>query len=57
MQEEDEKTSVCLNIFQKIRKPTKTFSNVDFANCQCHLILMTVYAQMLEHCQGIGEST
>ncbi|KAL0114936.1 hypothetical protein PUN28_010469 [Cardiocondyla obscurior] len=29
------------------------FSDVDFANCQCHLILITVYAQMLEHCLGI----
>ncbi|CAL1681643.1 unnamed protein product [Lasius platythorax] len=50
-----EKTPICLNIFRKVRKPIKTFSNVDFANCQCHLILVTVYAQMLDHCQGIGK--
>ncbi|XP_011690793.1 PREDICTED: adenylate cyclase type 10-like [Wasmannia auropunctata] len=49
------RTPICVNLFQKVRKPTKTFSNVDFANCQCHLILTTVYAQMLEHCQGIGK--
>lgn len=54
---QQEKTPICLNILRKIRKPIKTFSNVDFANCQCHLILITVYAQMLDHCQGIGEST
>ncbi|KYN02894.1 Adenylate cyclase type 10 [Cyphomyrmex costatus] len=55
VQQVAEKTPIYLNIFQKVRKPTKTFSNVDFANCQCHLILMTVYAQILEHCQGIGK--
>jgi len=56
MQQITEGTPICLSIFRKVRKPTKTFSNVDFANCQCHLILTTVYAQMLEHCQGIGKS-
>jgi len=56
MQKVAERTPIRFNIFQKVRKLTKTFSNVDFANCQCHLILMTIYAQMLEHCQGIGES-
>ncbi|KAL0101169.1 hypothetical protein PUN28_018787 [Cardiocondyla obscurior] len=57
MQQETERTpSVsCLNIFRKIKKPIKTFSDVDFTNCQCHLILITVYAQMLEHCLGIGK--
>ncbi|KYN40080.1 Adenylate cyclase type 10, partial [Trachymyrmex septentrionalis] len=55
IQEVAERTPICLNIFQKVRKLTKTFSNVDFSNCQCHLILMTIYAQMLEHCQGIGK--
>ncbi|KAG5306968.1 ADCYA cyclase, partial [Acromyrmex insinuator] len=55
IQEVAERTPICLNIFQKVRRPTKTFSNVDFSNCQCHLILMTIYAQMLEHCQGIGK--
>ncbi|KAM0731371.1 Adenylate cyclase type 10 [Formica fusca] len=52
---QQERTPICLNIFRKVRKPIKTFSNVDFANCQCHLILITVYAQMLDHCQGIGK--
>lgn len=56
MQQETKKTPICLNIFRKVRKSTKTFSSVDFANCQCHLILTTVYTQMLEHCQGIGQS-
>ncbi|XP_018049383.1 PREDICTED: adenylate cyclase type 10-like [Atta colombica] len=55
MQKAAERTPIRFNIFQKVRKLTKTFSNVDFANCQCHLILMTIYAQMLEHCQGIGK--
>lgn len=50
-----ERTPICLDIFRKIEKPITTFSNVDFTNCQCHLILITVYTQMLEHCQGIGE--
>ncbi|XP_011879972.1 PREDICTED: adenylate cyclase type 10-like [Vollenhovia emeryi] len=54
-QPETERTPICLNIFRSVRKSTKTFSNVDFANCQCHLILITVYAQILEHCQGIGK--
>ncbi|KAG5327734.1 ADCYA cyclase, partial [Pseudoatta argentina] len=55
IQEVAERTPICLNIFPKVRKPTKTFSNVDFTNCQCHLILMTIYIQMLEHCQKIGK--
>ncbi|KAG5334640.1 ADCYA cyclase, partial [Acromyrmex charruanus] len=55
IQEVAERTPICLNIFPKVRKPTKTFSNVDFTNCQCHLILMTIYTQMLDHCQGIGK--
>ncbi|KAL6429124.1 hypothetical protein ACFW04_008123 [Cataglyphis niger] len=50
-----EKSPICAYIFRKTRKPIKTFSNVDFANCQCHLILTTVYAQILDHCQGIGK--
>ncbi|RLU22084.1 hypothetical protein DMN91_006464 [Ooceraea biroi] len=46
----------CLGIFQKVgRKLTKTFSKVDFTNCQCHLILTAVYMQMLEHWRGIGK--
>ncbi|XP_039306665.1 adenylate cyclase type 10 isoform X1 [Solenopsis invicta] len=55
MQEVTKRTPIYLNIFRKVRRPTKTFFNVDFANCQCHLILMTVYSQMLDHCQGIGK--
>ncbi|XP_036143704.1 adenylate cyclase type 10 [Monomorium pharaonis] len=56
IQQVTERAPNVFNIFRKVRRPTKTFSNVDFANCQCHLILTTVYAQMLEHCQGIGKS-
>nr|XP_012215653.1 PREDICTED: uncharacterized protein LOC105668056 [Linepithema humile] len=48
-------TPTCLDIFRKVKKLIKTFSNVDFANCQCHLILTTVYTQILEHCRGIGK--
>ncbi|KZC13508.1 Adenylate cyclase type 10, partial [Dufourea novaeangliae] len=45
----------CLNLFRRVeRRPTITFSDVDFSNCQCDLILMTVYTQMLDHCRGIG---
>nr|XP_012152584.1 PREDICTED: LOW QUALITY PROTEIN: adenylate cyclase type 10-like [Megachile rotundata] len=47
----------CLNIFRRVeKKPTVTFSDVDFTDCQCHLILMTVYTQILEHCRGIGNT-
>ncbi|KAK9310730.1 hypothetical protein QLX08_000044 [Tetragonisca angustula] len=46
----------CLNLFRSIeKKPTLTFSNVDFSNCLCDLILMTVYIQILDHCRGIGK--
>ncbi|KAI4504143.1 hypothetical protein M0802_000614 [Mischocyttarus mexicanus] len=46
-----------LNIFKRPeRKPTRTFSNLDFTNCQCNLILLTVYTQMVEHCRGIGRN-
>nr|XP_034172604.1 adenylate cyclase type 10-like isoform X1 [Osmia lignaria] len=45
----------CLDIFRGMeKKPTATFSDADFADCHCHLILMTVYTQILEHCRGIG---
>ncbi|XP_033176159.1 adenylate cyclase type 10 [Bombus impatiens] len=45
----------CLNLFRRVeRKPTVTFSDVDFSNCLCELILMTVYTQILDHCRGIG---
>lgn len=47
----------CLNLFRRVeRKPTITFSDVDFSDCQCHLISMTVYTQMVDHCRGIGKS-
>nr|XP_033321137.1 LOW QUALITY PROTEIN: adenylate cyclase type 10-like [Megalopta genalis] len=47
----------CLNMFRRIeRSPTVTFSDADFNNCQCDLILMTVYTQMLDHCRGIGKN-
>ncbi|XP_014609400.1 PREDICTED: adenylate cyclase type 10-like, partial [Polistes canadensis] len=46
-----------LHVFKKPeRKPTRTFSNLDFTNCQCNLILLTVYTQMVEHCYGIGRN-
>ncbi|XP_015190551.1 PREDICTED: LOW QUALITY PROTEIN: adenylate cyclase type 10-like [Polistes dominula] len=46
-----------LNVFKKPeRKPARTFSNLDFTNCQCNLILLTVYTQMVEHCYGIGKN-
>ncbi|EFN85820.1 Adenylate cyclase type 10 [Harpegnathos saltator] len=55
-QADEERAATCLDVFRKTsRKPMKTFSNVDFANCRCHLILTTVYSQMLEHCHGIGK--
>ncbi|XP_043589813.1 uncharacterized protein LOC122570907 [Bombus pyrosoma] len=45
----------CLNLFRRVeRKPTVTFSDVDFSSCLCELILMTVYTQILDHCRGIG---
>lgn len=58
---EDEKKKgkiflTCMNIFRTIeKKPTLTFSDLDFSNCLCDLILMTTYTQMLEHCRGIGK--
>ncbi|XP_063977452.1 uncharacterized protein LOC135162667 [Diachasmimorpha longicaudata] len=30
-----------------------TFETVDFRDCQCNLILINAYAQILEHCRGI----
>lgn len=61
-EEEDEKKKkgkiflTCMNIFRTIeRKPTLTFSDLDFSNCLCDLILMTTYTQMLDHCRGIGK--
>ncbi|KAK2576827.1 hypothetical protein KPH14_005461 [Odynerus spinipes] len=50
------RSSNFLNIFKKPEtKLTRTFSNIDFTNCQCNLILITVYTQMVEHCRGIGK--
>ncbi|XP_078052180.1 adenylate cyclase type 10 [Augochlora pura] len=47
----------CFNMFRRIeRSPTTTFSDTDFNNCQCDLILTTVYTQMLDHCRGIGKN-
>ncbi|XP_076659700.1 adenylate cyclase type 10 [Halictus rubicundus] len=46
----------CLDMFKSVeRSPTVTFSDTDFSGCQCDLILMTVYTQMLDHCRGIGK--
>ncbi|XP_014207878.1 adenylate cyclase type 10-like [Copidosoma floridanum] len=36
------------------KSPTRVFSQVDFTNCQCNLILLTVYTHVMEHCRGIG---
>ncbi|XP_046822175.1 adenylate cyclase type 10-like [Vespa crabro] len=45
-----------LNILRKSeRKLIRTFSNIDFTNCECNLILLTVYTQMVEHCRRIGK--
>lgn len=52
-----EKMWTCFDIFREVeRKLTRTFSDFDFTNCECHLILTTAYSQMLEHCRGIGKS-
>ncbi|KAL7291476.1 hypothetical protein TKK_0014741 [Trichogramma kaykai] len=32
------------------------FINADFQRCTCHLILLTAYTHVLEHCRGIGIS-
>ncbi|XP_043469303.1 adenylate cyclase type 10-like [Leptopilina heterotoma] len=45
----------CLTICKSVEKvPTRTFSQMDFSNCQCNMILLTVYSQMVDHCQGMG---
>lgn len=33
---------------------TKAFSDADFSQCTCPLILTTMYTQMIEHCSGAG---
>ncbi|CAH1124471.1 unnamed protein product [Ceutorhynchus assimilis] len=33
---------------------TKTFSDADYSQCTCLLILNTMYTQMIEHCSGAG---
>ncbi|KAH1007105.1 hypothetical protein HUJ04_004381 [Dendroctonus ponderosae] len=33
---------------------TKAFSDADFSQCTCQLILTTMYTQMIEHCSGAG---
>lgn len=37
---------------QPIETITRTFSSYDFRNCECSLILMTMYSQVLDHCIG-----
>ncbi|CAK9807130.1 Adenylate cyclase type 10 [Anthophora plagiata] len=58
--EEKERSKVlisCMKLFRNVeRRPTVTFSDADFSNCQCELILITVYTQILEHCRGIGKT-
>ncbi|KAL2712439.1 adenylate cyclase type 10-like, partial [Vespula squamosa] len=52
-----EKIPRYINILKKSKKRlTRTFSNIDFTNCECNLILLTVYTQMIEHCRGIGNN-
>ena len=34
---------------------TRAFSQEDFSNCDCNLILSTVYGQLIEHCKGAGD--
>ncbi|KAF7401323.1 hypothetical protein HZH68_007143 [Vespula germanica] len=52
-----EKISPYLNILKKSKKKlTRTFSNIDFTNCECNLILLTVYTQIVEHCREIGNN-
>ncbi|KAJ8667553.1 hypothetical protein QAD02_009216 [Eretmocerus hayati] len=36
------------------KSPTRTFSDVDFTNCECNLILLTAYTHVMAHCRGIG---
>ncbi|XP_043285633.1 adenylate cyclase type 10-like [Venturia canescens] len=44
----------CISFGQPLSKrPTRTFSNFDFTNCQCTVILNTVYSQMLDHYRRI----
>ncbi|XP_076268027.1 adenylate cyclase type 10-like [Rhynchophorus ferrugineus] len=33
---------------------TRTFSDTDYSQCTCPLILTTMYVQMIEHCSGAG---
>lgn len=35
-------------------KVPNTFSNINFNNCHCNLILITAYTQILDHCWGIN---
>lgn len=52
---QDDHRTTCLTICRPIEKsPTRTFSSIDFIDCQCNLILVTAYTQILNHCLGIG---
>ncbi|XP_058797056.1 adenylate cyclase type 10-like [Phymastichus coffea] len=50
-----------LSLFRMCRplakSPTRTFSDLDFADCQCNLHLLTAYTHILEHCRGIGDKS
>ncbi|CAH0553511.1 unnamed protein product [Brassicogethes aeneus] len=37
---------------QKRDKLIRTFENNIFSQCQCHLILISVYAELIDHCKG-----
>ncbi|XP_035733005.1 adenylate cyclase type 10-like [Vespa mandarinia] len=53
----NKKSPPYLNILRKSKKKLiRTFSNIDFTNCECNLILLTVYTQMVEHCRRIGDN-
>ncbi|XP_057665067.1 uncharacterized protein LOC130899276 [Diorhabda carinulata] len=32
----------------------RTFSTINYSQCTCHLVLTTMYSQMIDHCKGAG---
>ncbi|XP_030764009.1 adenylate cyclase type 10-like isoform X2 [Sitophilus oryzae] len=50
-------TGLGLKMIQKYKNDfniTRTFSDTDYSQCTCPLILTTMYVQMIEHCSGAG---
>ncbi|XP_050306071.1 adenylate cyclase type 10-like isoform X2 [Anthonomus grandis grandis] len=43
-----------INKYKNDYNITKTFSDADFSQCTCLLILTAMYTQMIEHCSGAG---